>query len=671
MTAGAATGAAFDPHGDLWLVSQGTGSFSELTAPQLTSSGQKVPAVTISGIASPNGIAIDRRGDIWVSSFGGSLYEFTPAQVSKSGSPTAAVVISSTVGDLSGAARLAFDRLGDLWVVDYGADKAVEYSPRQLAATGAPVPTVVLSSSSFSEPNGLGFDGAGNLWVVNEGTPSVVEFSPDQLQRSGAPTPVKTIEGTSTGLTNPWVLAVSPDSKMVYVGNAGNTVTAYPTSGSGDLAPSQTLSRPGNVGSLAFSASGYLWVGSTGGTSNGALSAYSYGSGPSGPTSTIASGLPSPLRAFSPLSSDVVNAGIALALALFITFPGNLFNQTFEENYEDIASWWSKWLGILIPPSVRRSYKSLLEHFGALVRRLEKGRVGTEKEGVVRGWTAFATVLVIGSVLGALLDPHFGLNYATFLSFVSIVIAMVAGVALSGTVTGAYHRARGHGRVTYRPEALPMGLLVAASCVVISRLTGFQPGYLYGVICGIAFNRELAPKEEGHVVALGSWVRVIVGIAAWFLWDAINHYASRSGSFFGAVLADDFLASLFVSGLVGTVISLLPLEFLPGNKLRAWHKGVWAVTFAVTLFVLVQVLLRPHATASGHSHVPLVTTLVLFALFGVGSLVFRQHFAKKHRRPETATEERALAANVANGQEGSSTSPAAAVGSAGTSAAGP
>jgi hypothetical protein len=88
---------------------------------------------------------------------------------------------------------------------------------------------------------------------------------------------------------------------------------------------------------------------------------------------------------------------------------------------------------------------------------------------------------------------------------------------------------------------------------------------------------------------------------------------------------------LFVSGLVGTVISLFPLKFLPGHKLESWHKGAWAATFLVTLFVMVQVLLRPYSGPGGRSHSPMVTTIALFLVFAGGSLLFHNHFVRKGR----------------------------------------
>lgn len=352
------------------------------------------------------------------------------------------------------------------------------------------------------------------------------------------------------------------------------------------------------------------------------------------PTSSIASSLPPLSKGFSPLSSDVVNAGITIGAALFITFPANLFNETFQENYADIAAWRDKWLGALVPSGLRRRLREAARRVKSAALRV-LGLAGRSSEKAKqRDWASFAAVVAVGSLLGALLDPGFGANLRTLLSYLAIALAMTAGVALSGLVRGSYHRARKHGHVPYRLEALPFGLVVALACVLISRGSGFQPGYLYGVICGVSFSRELSKHEEGHVVALNSIASVLVALLAWLAWAGVNHFADHQGAFFGAVLADDFLAAMFVSGLVGTVISLFPLRFLPGHKLQSWHRGAWLGTFAISLFVLVELILRPRTGFAGHSHVPLVTTLALFLVFGAGSFAFRQHYANKRKKAE-------------------------------------
>jgi hypothetical protein len=351
--------------------------------------------------------------------------------------------------------------------------------------------------------------------------------------------------------------------------------------------------------------------------------------------SSIADSLVAPAKALGSVKSDAVDAVIAVGMFQFIVFPANLFNSTFQENYAEITAWWEKWTGLVLPVPLRRALRNgyraakafLLGHLGLAGR--------SKKKHLEREQATFISVVLAGALLGAMLDPSFGANVRTVVLYLAILVALVAGAALSALVTFGYHRARKHGKVTYRLEALPVGLAVAGLCVALSRATGFQPGYLYGVICGVSFGRKLAKHEEGHVIALSAWLTVATAVLAWLVWATITDDANKSGSFLGTVFLDDFLASLFVSGLVGTVISLFPLKFLPGHKLQSWHKGAWAATFLVALFVMVQVLLRPYSGPAGRSHVPLVTTIALFVVFGGGSLLFHDHFVRKARRLAT------------------------------------
>ncbi len=239
---GVDSGAAFDPAGDLWVTSIAGSSVSEFKARQLASSGTKAPAVQIAGFEQPNGVAFDAHGDLWVSSYfntsanSATVSGYTPSELTASGAPVPAVVISAsaTGQSLSEPARLTFDASGDLWVGNYGGNTVVEYTPDQLLASGSPAPAVVLSSTaagSLAEPNGLGFDAAGDLWVVDEATNTVVEFSPSQLGSSGAPPPVDTITGSSTRITNPWVLVVGPGPSNAPANTAPPKITGKAKAG--------------------------------------------------------------------------------------------------------------------------------------------------------------------------------------------------------------------------------------------------------------------------------------------------------------------------------------------------------------------------------------------------------------------------------------------------------
>ena len=63
-------------------------------------------------------------------------------------------------------------------------------------------------------------------------------------------------------------------------------------------------------------------------------------------------------------------------------------------------------------------------------------------------------------------------------------------------VGAAYRRFRRH-LLDPRFHACAAGPLVAATCVLISRLSSFQPGYLYGVIASLAFQGTLPKNSRG------------------------------------------------------------------------------------------------------------------------------------------------------------------------------
>jgi hypothetical protein len=241
-----------------------------------------------------------------------------------------------------------------------------------------------------------------------------------------------------------------------------------------------------------------------------------------------------------------------------------------------------------------------------------------------RSTASFAAVVIVGAILGGLLDPEFGVNSRTAALVLGILLAIVAGAAVYALAAGAYRRLRGEG-TSCELRALPSGLMVAGLCVLVSRVTGYLPGYLYGVIGGVAFAGQLAKREEGHLVAVSSAAILLTSVIAWLLWTPVTAAASQPGAGFAWVLLQNFLAALFVSGLVGLVIGLVPLRFLPGEKLAAWHRGAWAGMFALAAFALVQIMLRPSATAHTGT-VPFWTTLGLFLAFGAVSVGFWGYF---------------------------------------------
>ena len=212
-------GLAFDASGNLWIANAGNSTVAELTTTQLTASGSPTASVIISAPGSaltrPVGLAFDASGDLWVSnSTPNTVVEYTPVQLAATGDPAPAVKLSSVAMSLSAPQFLAFDGAGNLWVANgegLTTFTVAAYTPAQLAAgSGNPVPAIVLSSFTNSDaPAGLAFDGSGNLWVSTIN--SIVEFTPSQINATGTPTPTITITGSALGGASG--MAFSPQTK--------------------------------------------------------------------------------------------------------------------------------------------------------------------------------------------------------------------------------------------------------------------------------------------------------------------------------------------------------------------------------------------------------------------------------------------------------------------------
>ena len=143
------------------------------------------------------------------------------------------------------------------------------------------------------------------------------------------------------------------------------------------------------------------------------------------------------------------------------------------------------------------------------------------------------------------------------------------------------------------------------------------------MIASLAFQGALAKNEQGHAVALSAVASLTVAVIAWLIWVPVGRAAAVPGAPFAVVLAADLLGSIFVGGLVGNVIGLLPLRFLSGGTLMAWSRAAWAATFGIAVFGLVEVELRPQSTSAHPGSAPVVTAVPLFVLFGGSSAGMR------------------------------------------------
>jgi hypothetical protein len=322
----------------------------------------------------------------------------------------------------------------------------------------------------------------------------------------------------------------------------------------------------------------------------------------------ISSTLASPLQAFASPLHTLVNLALAAAVVLFITFPSQLFNRTLEENWVEIR---------------RR-----LVRFLHLPKRLEApAPTAPGRPEASTALPVFVLVVLLGTIMGGLLNPSFGFNLPTLIALIGSALTIACGLTISYWVARTFRTARHVSSTTYF-KALPAGLLIGAVCVLISRLSGFTPGYFYGLVYSLAFVVSLPKAQNGQLVTLSSLAALLVSVLAWFAWTPLHSLNITGLGALGLLVLTTTLASLFVGGLVGSLLSLIPLRFLVGHQVFAWRRSVWAFTFGLAVFLVLQVLLLP--AQGGHAgNAPLVTTIIFLVVFGAVSIAFWWYFARR------------------------------------------
>ncbi len=301
-------------------------------------------------------------------------------------------------------------------------------------------------------------------------------------------------------------------------------------------------------------------------------------------------------------TSAVILVAVTLILLLLIGFPGVLVESTVSEHYDELFPW------------VKR-------------RREKEADPGSPAK--VATWITVTLGVAIASIISGFVDPEFGLNLGSArLLLSSAVVFIVLSVIGWLIVEWVIHSTD----PTLKPsiEFKWFSLLVVALAVLLSRLTGFEPGIVFGLIVGLSFGAALSTVQNARTVLVGIAYAFTLGLGSWLAYSALRPLLDSQPGV-GSQFTLDLLAGMAVAGMSTLPVALLPIEGLGGAAVFKWNRWAWAVVYAAGLATFF-VVLMPLPQAWGEISLSLWVWVILYACFAIGAILFWAFFRIKDGR---------------------------------------
>jgi hypothetical protein len=311
-------------------------------------------------------------------------------------------------------------------------------------------------------------------------------------------------------------------------------------------------------------------------------------------------------------TQGILMAVLSIILLLIVGYPSHLIGSTLSEQHDRMFAWTSR-----LRPSAGTRVATARAR---LVERLAG----------MPGWAPIGFGVAASAIIAGFVDPEFGFNLGSLRLLISFA-AMFCIESLLGWWLIARLVRRADPDLKPKLEFKTFSLAVVALAVLVSRLIGFEPGMVFGLILGLSFGSQLAVERKARIAVTGIGYTFAIGMFGWIGYSLSSELIGSSPGLIGA-FGIELLSGLTIGSVAALPIVLLPLAVFDGGTLFKWNKVLWAVLYAVSLAWFFAVLLPLPISWVGVG-LPLVVWITLYCCYALGAILLWVAFRFWIRKP--------------------------------------
>lgn len=252
-----------------------------------------------------------------------------------------------------------------------------------------------------------------------------------------------------------------------------------------------------------------------------------------------------------------------------------------------------------------------------------------------RGWWWAAGGVAAAGLISCFVDPQFGLNPGSLRLVASVLVGFAVDVLLGWVLTVWLVR-RIVPDASHSYQFKPVTLLVVVAAVVLTRVTGFEPGIVFGLVAGAAFGALAGAAAEGKAALIQTGYAFGAAAVAWVVYGALGGGRDTGDNVAWTFLLET-LGSIAMGGMAALPIALFPLRGLAGHLIWEWSRWVWAGSYAVGLFAFF-VVLMPMPFSWQEVHWSLIGWITVYLVYLFTALGLWFSLARPWRRQPEGTQ---------------------------------